>query len=107
EGWCVGARPQAEGALRVPINRLEAEEDVDGVWRRYANTALGGSYRALFDRIDVLVLLAAPDFEVVFDWRMQQESGLRASGGGDISGVMDAAGIARFIQHYERLTRHI
>src|SRR5690606_6321641 len=34
EGWCVGARPQDQTALEEPINRLEREEDGDGVWRR-------------------------------------------------------------------------
>ncbi|MBW8754513.1 MAG: kinase, partial [Sphingomonadales bacterium] len=107
EGWCVGARPQAPDALRAPVNALEAQEDVDGTWRRYANDALAGRYQALFARIDVLVLLAAPNFEIVFDWRLQQEAELRARAGPDAPGLMDAAGVARFIQHYERLTRHI
>jgi D-glycerate 3-kinase len=107
EGWCVGARPQVAEALRDPVNVLEAQDDPDGVWRRYANDALAGSYQALFARIDVLVLLAAPGFEIVFDWRLQQEEELRQGVGPDAPGLMTAAGIARFIEHYERLTRHI
>lgn len=107
EGWCVGARPQAAAALDHPVNDLEALEDADGVWRRYANDALGGSYQSLFARIDVLVLLAAPSFEIVFDWRLQQEEELRKRVGPGAPGLMDAAGVAHFIQHYERLTRHI
>lgn len=107
EGWCVGARPQAPEALRRPVNALEAEEDPDGVWRRYVNDALAGPYQALFARIDVLVLLVAPGFNVVFDWRMQQEAELRGRAGPGAPGVMDAAGVARFIRHYERLTCHI
>lgn len=107
EGWCVGARPQAPEALPEPVNRLESREDADAVWRRYVNDALAGAYQELFARIDVLVLLAAPCFEIVFDWRMQQEDALRQRAGHGASGLMDAAGIARFIQHYERLTLHI
>ncbi len=107
EGWCVGALPQAEAELRDPINQLEAGEDAAGVWRRYANTALGGAYQRLFARIDSLLLLAAPGFEVVFNWRREQEEALRAAAGPDAPGLMDATAIARFIQHYERLTRHI
>lgn len=107
EGWCVGARPQVPAALDDPINALEVREDPDGVWRRYANAALAGAYQALFVRIDLLVLLAAPSFDVVFDWRLQQEEELRARVGPDAPGLMTAAGIARFIEHYERLTRHI
>lgn len=105
EGWCVGARPQPAAALVEPVNALEAEEDSNGTWRRHVNAALAGDYQRLFSSIDRLVLLAAPGFEVVQGWRTQQEAELRAHGGG--AGVMDNAGIARFVQHYERLTRHI
>lgn len=104
EGWCVGARPQPDAALDTPVNALEAREDADGRWRHYVNRALAGAYQRLFDRIDRLVLLAAPDFSVVHRWRDEQEDALRAGGG---AGVMDAAQIARFIQHYERITRHM
>ncbi len=107
EGWCVGARPEAEDALTDPVNALEREEDADGVWRRYVNAALAGEYQRLFARLDRLVLLAAPGFEVVRRWRTQQEEGLRAKAGPDGAGVMSDAQIVRFIQHYERLTRHI
>jgi D-glycerate 3-kinase len=103
EGWFVGARPEPEAALDTPVNRLERDEDPRGEWRRYANEALGGDYQRLFSRIDMLVLLAAPGFEVVRGWRTQQEQGLRAQG----RGGMDDAQIARFVQYYERLTRHI
>lgn len=102
EGWCLGARPQHDVA--TPVNRLEAEEDPDGVWRRHVNAALAADYQRLFDRIDCLVLLAAPGWEVVADWREQQEAELRARGG---PAVMSPAEMARFIQHYERLTRWI
>ena len=107
EGWCAGARPQAPEALRAPVNELEAREDPDGVWRDFVNEALAGPYQRLFAPIDRLALLAAPCFDVVFEWRLQQEDALRTASGADAAGVMNAAGVARFIQHYERLTRHI
>lgn len=100
EGWCVGARPQVEEALAGPVNELEATEDPHGTWRRYANQALAGPYQRLFERIDALVLLAAPGFAVVLDWRREQEAALGGS-------AMDEAALARFVAHYERLTRHI
>ena len=103
EGWCVGALPQAAAALIEPLNRLEAEEDPEGVWRVYANSALAGSYQDLFARIDLLVLLAAPDWSVVAGWREQQEAQLRAVS----PGAMTPPQVQRFIQHYERLTRWI
>ncbi|WP_313392728.1 kinase [Sphingobium yanoikuyae] len=104
EGWCVGARAQEASELDAPVNALERDEDGDGRWRRFVNAALAGDYQTLFGRIDALALLAAPDFEVVQGWRTQQEAALRAGGG---SAVMNDAQVARFIQHYERLTRHI
>jgi D-glycerate 3-kinase len=105
EGWCVGARPEPEAALAQPINDLERREDADGTWRSYANEALA-RYQPLFDRIDRLALLAAPGFDVVRAWRGQQEAELRADRP-EGAAVMDDAAIDRFIQHYERLTRHI
>lgn len=107
EGWCVGARPQDEAALARPVNALEAEEDADAVWRRHANAALAGEYQALFARLDALFLLAAPGFEVVARWREEQEAELRARAGDAARGVMTPGQVVRFIQHYERLTRHI
>jgi D-glycerate 3-kinase len=106
EGWCVGARPQTLEALDQPVNALEANEDVDGRWRRYVNDALGSEYQRLFAKIDLLVLLAAPSFDVVLKWRTQQEHELRAQAPNS-SGVMTDAELVRFIQHYERLTRHM
>lgn len=110
EGWCVGAAPQAGAELAVPVNDLERSEDPGGTWRRAVNDALAGSYRALFARIDRLVLLAAPGFEVVQGWRAQQEAELRATlvtQGRDPALAMSDDQIARFIQHYERITRAI
>ncbi|WP_312162248.1 kinase [Phenylobacterium sp.] len=110
EGWCVGAAPQPPQALAAPVNALEAERDPDGVWRRYVNAALAGPYQALFRALDLLILLQAPSFEVVLDWRIEQERKLRerlAREGGDASRVMSDAQVGAFIAHYERLTRWI
>ena len=103
EGWCVGAVAQEAVELAAPVNALEAEEDPAGVWRRHVNAALAGDYQRLFGRIDGLIQLRAPSFAVVADWRLEQERKLRARTG---MGMSDAE-VRRFIQHYERLTRHI
>ena len=110
EGWCVGARPQAMTALVQPLNALERDEDADGTWRGYVNACLAGDYQLLFGALDLLLLLQAPSFDVVYGWRLEQERKLRervAAAGGDAKRVMDDAGVARFISHYERITRHI
>lgn len=106
EGWCVGARAQGDEALEAPVNALERERDADAIWRRRANLALATDYADLFARLDRLVLLAAPGFEVVRDWRIQQEHELRRRVGEGARTMSDAQ-IGVFIQHYERLTRHI
>jgi D-glycerate 3-kinase len=107
EGWCVGAHPQDAAALVQPVNALERGEDPDATWRSAANAALSGPYAELFAAIDRLVLLAAPGFEVVRGWRGEQEATLRARTTDANARVMDAAELDRFVQHYERLTRHI
>lgn len=110
EGWCVGAVPQDAAALVDPINELERKEDQDGFWRRFSNIRLADDYRRLFDRIDYLVLLAAPSFECVAAWRKEQEHKLRATlteSGQALATTLDDCGIERFIQFYQRLTQHI
>ncbi|MGZ3297486.1 MAG: kinase [Asticcacaulis sp.] len=110
EGWCVGARPQAASDLVAPVNDLEKIDDPAAVWRTYVNHALATSYQSLFALIDDMVLLAAPRFEIVADWRRQQEHGLIAAvknTGGPAPFVMSDSEIARFILFYERLSRHI
>ena len=103
EGWCLGARAQPAEALAAPVNPLEQREDPAAIWRGHANAALSGPYRQLFARIDQLILLAAPSWEVVAHWREQQEAELRERA----SGAMTPLQVRRFIQHYERLTRWI
>lgn len=107
EGWCLGARPQPAADLEHPINALEAEEDRDGIWRRHVNTALD-AYAPLFARIDYLAYLRPPSFAVVAGWRREQEDKLRARIGGEAGArLMSPAQIDCFVQHYERVTRHM
>jgi D-glycerate 3-kinase len=104
EGWCVGAVPQPAAALIEPVNRLEAEEDPDGVWRREVNRRLATDYAELFARIDLLVTLKVPGFEAVHTNRRLQEAKLAAAHPGGAA-IMDDAALDRFLMHYERLTR--
>ncbi len=106
EGWCVGCRPQADEELLDPVNALERDEDPDGVWRSVANLWLRGEYRALFDRLDMLVMLKVDGFDAVIANRRMQEDKLRKARP-NAPGLMDEAALARFCQHYERLTLHM
>jgi D-glycerate 3-kinase len=105
EGWCVGARPQDDAALVDPINTLERDDDAEGVWRRTVNAHLADKTGALFAQIDRLIYLQPPSFAVVHRWRCEQEHALIAQG--NAPAAMDDAHIARFIAHFERLTRHM
>lgn len=109
EGWCVSAPPEDDPLQKGPINRLEAEHDEFGIWRSWVNEHLKHEYKALFDQVDYLVVLQAPSFDVIYEWRLLQEHKLKASiveTQGNYSGVMDDDQIAHFIQHYERITRN-
>ncbi|MCB1670889.1 MAG: hypothetical protein R3F41_06440 [Gammaproteobacteria bacterium] len=105
EGWFLGLQPESAETLDKPVNSLEADEDRDGIWRRYVNTRLH-AYQPLFAEIDFLVMLKAPSFDCVYRWRSLQEQKLAAATGGRGSKVMDGPTLDRFIQHFERLTRH-
>lgn len=99
EGWCVGARPQSGAELGDPVNALEAEHDPHGIWRRASNRALADEYQALFEQLDLLIMMQVPAFETVFQWRNLQETKLGKKA------AMGQEELHHFIMHYERLTR--
>ena len=103
EGWCVGVPPQASTVLHRPLNRLERDEDADARWRTWVNTQLSHCYVPLWQRLDRLVLLQAPSFDVVMRWRDEQERALRAR---HAPRAMSPAALRRFLMYYERLSRH-
>lgn len=106
DGWCLGATAQDETALVEPINALEHDHDPDGRWRRRANAMLAGRYARFFGRFDAMLHLAAPDFGAVLDWRCEQEAGLLGVAPDALPyGRRDD--LAAFIQHFERVTRHM
>ncbi|GAA0373234.1 kinase [Bowmanella denitrificans] len=102
EGWCLGALPQSQAQLKTPVNELEENEDSDGSWRQYVNTQLAGEYQRLFAQLDKLLVLQAPDWQSVQRWRAEQEQKLIARRGQGMS----KQALARFMQHYQRLTCH-
>ncbi len=99
EGWCVGVTPQPEQALAVACNRLEAEDDEQGIWRNWVNAQIAQHYLDLWAHVDLWIHLRVPSFDQVLKWRSQQELQI------PVEHRMDSAAIERFIQHYERLTR--
>ena len=105
EGWFLKTPPQAPAALATPINAVEREEDPDGGWRRWCNGALARDYPALWTRLDRLLFLQPPGFEVVPAWRWQQECALRARAARTRHAGMTRPQLERFVQLFERVSR--
>jgi D-glycerate 3-kinase len=107
EGWFVGALPQRNEDLVLPVNDFERNCDADAIWRSYSNQALSRKYKDLFSKIDKLIMLRAPNFDAVYRWRCNQEESLRrAQKNSESTKVMTDQEVFRFIQHFERLTVH-
>jgi D-glycerate 3-kinase len=122
EGWCVAATPMPKEYLANAINQLEADEDAQQTWRAYVNDQLANNYQNFFRQFDCLVMLKAPSFDCVKQWRALQEEKLarkmqvelnkkQTTNNGALNaplrGLMDSNALNRFMMHYERLTTHM
>lgn len=111
EGWCLGAKPNTTLRLAEPVNRLEEQEDRQGIWRNYVNQALAGKYQSLFNRVDELIMLQAPSFEAVYQWRLEQEHKMikqaTQEGLDRPSEAMNNQQVQRFIQYFQRITEDV
>jgi len=107
EGWCNHSPAQNDNDLVIPVNQLEAIEDPEGIWRHYANEQLKDYHQQIFNHADMSIMLKSPDFEKIYEWRSLQEDKLREnSTPAEQSHIMSPDKLKRFIQHYERITRH-
>ncbi|WP_417508579.1 HAD-IIB family hydrolase [Methylophaga sp.] len=108
EGWCLGAEAQDDRLLKAPINDLEEFEDDSQVWRRYVNEQLARFYPKLFELIDIWIMLKAPSFDCVYQWRLEQENKLKSSLSEQQTStqIMDEKAVGRFIKYYQRITEN-
>lgn len=107
EGWCWGVPAQSEAALQTPCNDLERLQDPQGIWRNYVNHQLEKFYQPLYSLMNFWVMLKAPSFDSVYNWRLEQEQKLTAiTPREQQSALMSASQIKDFIQYYQRLTEH-
>jgi D-glycerate 3-kinase len=106
EGWCNGSPVQSQAELASPVNELEADEDADGIWRQHANEQLKYYHQHIFKHADLNIMLNAIDFERIYQWRRLQEKKLEQSSSAIRQHIMNDAELKRFIQHYERISRH-
>ena len=100
EGWCVGVTQQAPDLLETPVNELEEVDDIDKRWRTWVNDQIP-RYEPIWSHMQFWLQLRVPSFEQVYLWRGQQERGL------PLDQRMSEEDLRRFIQHYERITRHL
>ena len=105
EGWCVGATPQKNKDLLVPINILEKEKDKKRIWRNWVNKELKREYKKIFGMIDTYIFLKVPSFKYVYKWRLLQEKKLKKISRG--KKIMNNSKIKNFVMFYERLTKHM
>ena len=105
EGWCVGAIQQKKSELLRPINIIEKKLDKRLIWRNKVNNLLKNEYKKLFNKIDKLVYLKAPDFNQIFKWRLLQEQKLKLTS--KSKKTMSKTQIKEFIMFYERITKHM
>jgi len=114
EGWCLGAEPQTAAQLEAPINTLESQQDANGQWREFVNQALANEYAELFALVDCWLMLKAPSFDCVYQWRMEQEQKMAKQLGVNFlsddrkshPGIMSTIELQHFIDHYQRITEH-
>lgn len=106
DAWCLGVVAEDAAALDTPINDLEREADRDGRWRRAVNGFVAGPYADFTAGFDAVLFLKAPDFDVVLDWRSQQEADLLGVDPADLPQT-ERLRLAGFIQYFERLTRRM
>ena len=103
EGWFLKVPPETDAELQSPVNTLERTEDPDGTWRRWSNAALAREYPPLWRRLDRLLFLQGPGFDIVPTWRWQQEQTLQAAH--PDRQAMSQAQVERFVQFFERVSR--
>jgi D-glycerate 3-kinase len=106
DAWCLGAVAEDTATLVHPLNALERDRDPDGTWRRAVNSFVGGAYADFAADLDAVVFLKAPEFEVVLDWRCQQEADLLGVAPTDLPAA-ERTRLADFIQYFERVTRRM
>ena len=105
EGWCVGAKHQTNTVLKKPLNLIERKYDANLTWRKKVNNQLKNRYKKLFNKIDKLVYLKAPNFDHIFKWLLLQEEKMKLTS--KTKRIMSKSQVKEFIMFYERISRHM
>ncbi len=107
EGWFWGVPIQQEGELAVAVNALEKNQDKQGTWRKAVNDFLE-NYQHLYLYMDYWLMLKAPNFDCVYQWRLEQEMKLHErylqNNLREKNAIMSAEKVRVFIEYFQRLT---
>ena len=69
---------QKNNEFKKALNLIEKKYDnPDLKWRKRVNKSLKNQYKKLFNKIDKLVYLKAPNFNHIFKWRWLQEQKMK------------------------------
>ncbi len=108
EGWCVGARSEANNTLRKPINSLEKANDSKLIWRKYVNQQLKNKYKKLYSQLNCMIYLKAKNFSLLQKWRLKQEHKLWLKTKKKSNHkVMSKGDVINFMQTYQRITQNM
>ena len=91
--------------LKKPLNPIEKNYDPDLKWRKAVNNSLKNQYKKLFNKIDKLVYLKAPNFNHIFRWRWLQEQKMKLTSKN--KKTMSKSQVKEFIMYYERITKNM
>tara|TARA_B100002052_G_scaffold203144_1_gene185470 strand:+ start:5180 stop:6070 length:891 start_codon:yes stop_codon:yes gene_type:complete len=105
EGWCVGAKHESNVALKKALNTIERKYDTKLIWRTEVNRNLKKQYKKLFNKIDKIIYLKAPNFDRIFKWRLLQEQKMKLTT--KTKKTMSKSQVKEFIMFYERITRNM
>ena len=91
------------------MNKVEKEQDPDGIWSRWYNNELAGKYQELFNRFDTLIMIKVPNMEHIYESRWLQEKTLEKNLSNEQikKKIMTKDEVIHFVMHYERLTRYV
>ena len=108
EGWCVGAKAEANKTLKKAINSMEKANDHKLVWRKYVNQQLKTKYKRLYSQLNCMIYLKAKNFSLLQKWRLKQEHKLwirtkKKSG----HKIMSKGDVINFMQTYQRITQNM
>jgi len=107
EGWCWGVQAQTPQELDLAVNDFEKKSDPSAIWRRHVNQSLQSDYQPLYSLFDTWIMLKAPNFHVVYQWRLEQEQKLSKACLANncmTKDIMSATQVSGFVQHFQRLT---